>query len=80
MEEVGLKVKDIQYFKSQPWPYPNSLMIGFTAKYAGGEIKVDGEEIVDAKWFDACEVSSFPSNISIASELVDWFLENYSKP
>jgi NAD+ diphosphatase len=79
MEEVGLEVKDLEYFGSQPWPYPNSLMVGFTAKYAGGEIKVDGEEIVDAKWFDATEVSTFPSKISIASELVDWFLENYSK-
>lgn len=78
MEEVGLEVDDIQYFGSQPWPFPNSLMVGFTAKYAGGEIKVDGEEIVDAKWFDASEVSKFPSKISIASELVDWFLENYS--
>ena len=80
MEEVGLKVKDIQYFGSQPWPFPNSLMVGFTAKYAGGEIEVDGNEIVDAKWFDPSEVSRFPSKISIASELVDWFLDNYSKP
>ena len=78
MEEVGLEVDDIEYFGSQPWPFPNSLMIGFTAKYAGGKIKVDGEEIVDAKWFDASEVSRFPSKISIASELVDWFLETYS--
>jgi NAD+ diphosphatase len=79
MEEVGLEVEDLQYFGSQPWPFPNSLMIGFTAKYAGGEIKVDGNEIVDAKWFDASEVSRFPSKISIASELVEWFLDNYSK-
>lgn len=79
MEEVGLEVKDIQYFGSQPWPFPNSLMIGFTVKYAGGNIKVDGNEIVDAKWFDASEVSRFPSKISIASELVDWFLDKYSK-
>lgn len=79
MEEVGLEVKDIQYFGNQPWPYPNSLMIGFTARYAGGDIRVDGKEIVDAKWFDASEVSRFPSKISIASELVEWFLDTYSK-
>ncbi|UTB32156.1 MAG: NAD(+) diphosphatase [Methanobacterium sp. ERen5] len=79
MEEVGLEVEDIQYFDSQPWPFPNSLMIGFTAKYASGEIKVDGKEIVDAKWFDASEVSRFPSKISIASELVEWFLQTYHK-
>ena len=51
MEEVGLKVKNIEYFGSQPWPFPNSLMIGFTANYESGEIKVDGKEILKAKWF-----------------------------
>jgi len=48
-EEVGLKVKTIEYFGSQPWPYPHSLMVGFTAEYE--EIKVDGKEIDDARWF-----------------------------
>ena len=76
MEEVGLEVKNIKYFGSQPWPFPNSLMIGFTAEYAGGDISVDGGEIVDARWFDVKEVTGFPSKISIASELVDWYLEN----
>ena len=60
MEEVGLKVKDIKYFGSQPWPFPNSLMIGFTANYDEGEIKVDGKEILDAKWFEVDEVPSQP--------------------
>ena len=53
-------------------------MIGFTAKYAAGNIRVDGKEIVDAKWFDVNEVGRFPSKISIASELVDWYLETFS--
>lgn len=79
MEEVGIEVKDIKYFGSQPWPFPNSLMIGFTANYAGGEIEVDGNEIVDAKWFGVNEVSKFPSRISIASELVEWYLEKFLK-
>ena len=48
MEEVGLKVKNIEYFGSQPWPYPHSLMIGFTAEYDGGQIRVDGKEITNA--------------------------------
>ncbi len=78
MEEVGLEVKDIKYFGSQPWPFPNSLMIGFTAKYADGKIRVDGNEIVDAKWFNANEVQRFPSNMSISSDLLDWFLEKFS--
>ncbi len=60
MEEVGLKVKDIKYFGSQPWPFPNSLMIGFTANYDEGEIKVDGKEILDAKWFEVDEVPRPP--------------------
>jgi len=78
MEEVGLKVKNIKYFGSQPWPFPNSLMIGFTADYESGEIKVDGKEIIDAKWFAIDEVTPMPSKISISSELIEWYIENYS--
>ena len=78
MEEVGLKVKNIKYFGSQSWPFPNSLMIGFTADYESGEIDVDGKEIVDAKWFDVDEIIPLPSNISISSELIEWYIENYS--
>jgi NAD+ diphosphatase len=44
-------VGDIRYITSQSWPFPNSLMVGFRARYAGGEIKPDGEEITDARWF-----------------------------
>jgi len=50
-EELAIDVKDIRYARSQSWPFPNSLMIGFTARYAGGTFKPDGEEIVDARWF-----------------------------
>jgi NAD+ diphosphatase len=79
MEEVGLKVKNIKYFGSQPWPFPNSLMIGFTANYESGEINVDGKEIIEAKWFDVDEITPMPSKISIASELIDWYVEKFSK-
>ncbi|MCC7560661.1 MAG: NAD(+) diphosphatase [Methanobacterium sp.] len=78
MEEVGLKVKNIEYFGSQPWPYPHSLMIGFTADYDSGEIEVDGKEIIDAKWFDSDQLPQVPSRMSIAGELIQWYLENYS--
>jgi len=78
MEEVGLKVNNIKYFGSQPWPFPNSLMIGFTANYESGEINVDGKEIIEAKWFDVDELTPMPSKISIASELIDWYIENFS--
>jgi NAD+ diphosphatase len=78
MEEVGLTLKNIKYFASQPWPYPNSLMIAFTADYKSGEINVDGNEITDAKWFSADELPRIPSRMSIAGELIDWYIENYS--
>jgi NAD+ diphosphatase len=78
MEEVGLKVNNIKYFGSQPWPFPNSLMIGFTANYESGEINVDGKEIIEAKWFNVDELTPMPSKISIASELIDWYIENFS--
>ncbi len=77
-EEVGLKVKNIKYFGSQSWPFPNSLMIGFTADYESGDINVDGKEIIEAKWFMAKDVPIIPSKISIASELIDWFVRNFS--
>ena len=50
-EEVGIEVKDLRYFASQSWPYPNSLMIAFTAEYAGGDLAPDPNEIAEARWF-----------------------------
>ncbi|MBI5585867.1 MAG: NAD(+) diphosphatase [Deltaproteobacteria bacterium] len=73
-EETGIEVTDIRYFGSQPWPFPDSLMIGFTARYAGGEIRVDGEEILDARWFTADQLPNIPGKISIARQLIDWFV------
>jgi NAD+ diphosphatase len=72
-EEVGLKVKNIRYASSQPWPYPNNLMIGFTAEYAGGEITPDGDEIAEAGWFGRDHLPPIPSRISIARRLIDAF-------
>ncbi len=73
-EETGIEVTDIRYFGSQPWPFPDSLMIGFTARYAGGEIRVDGEEILDARWFTPDQLPNIPGKISIARQLIDWFV------
>ena len=75
LEEVGISVKNIRYFGSQPWPFPDSLMIGFTAEYAGGEIKVDPVEILDAGWFSADNLPPIPPKLSIARHLIDWFTE-----
>jgi len=78
MEEVGLKVKNIKYFGSQPWPFPNSMMIGYLAEYESGEILVDGVEITEAKWFGVENLPKLPSEMSIARKLIDWYIENYS--
>lgn len=76
-EEVGIDVNDIRYFGSQPWPYPDSLMIAFTASYAGGEIDIDDDEIVEAKWFTADNLPVIPEKVSIARSLIDWFIEKH---
>ena len=76
-EETGIEVQDIRYFGSQPWPFPDSLMIGFTARYAGGEIRVDGEEILDARWFTSDQLPNIPGKISIARQLIDWFVSKH---
>lgn len=70
MEEVGLKVKNLRYIKSQSWPFSNSLMLGFTAEYDEGEIIIDPREIADAKWFKKAEIPHLPGKISLAYELI----------
>ncbi len=78
-EEVGVDIKDIQYFASQPWPFPHSLMIGFTATYAGGEITLEDSEIEDAGWYTVDRLPTIPGKISIARKLIDWFVEKQTK-
>ena len=73
-EEVGISVNNIRYFASQPWPFPNSLMVAFLADYAGGEIKIDPTEIKEAGWFTADNLPSIPPRITIARQLIDWFV------
>ncbi len=73
-EEVAVEVDNVRYFGSQPWPFPNSLMIGFRADYAAGEIAIDGEEIEDAGWFRAGALPRIPSRMSIARALIEAFL------
>lgn len=75
MEEVGIKVKSLKYFGSQPWPYPNSLMVGFTAQYDSGEISVDGVEIEKAAWFDRSNLPELPSKVSIARQIIDQYIQ-----
>jgi len=79
-EEVGLKVKNIKYFGSQPWPFPNQLMIAFTCEYESGEINVDGDEIVEASWFNANNMPNIPPTSSISGQLINSYLEGHLKP
>lgn len=74
LEEVGVRITDLRYFGSQPWPYPDSLMIGFTARYLSGEIRCDGVEIEDAGWYRRDQMPELPGPISIARALIDGFL------
>lgn len=73
-EEVGVTVGSPSYFGSQPWPFPNSLMIGFRAEHVEGEIVCDPTEIADAGWYRRDEVPEIPPSISIARRLIDAWL------
>ena len=77
-EEVDIKVKNIRYFGSQPWPFPNSLMVGFTAEYESGEIRTDGTEIAEASWYDVNSLPEIPPRMSIARQIIDWFIKSFS--
>jgi NAD+ diphosphatase len=73
-EEVGVLVGDLRYRRSQPWPFPHSLMIGFNATYESGEIVCDEAEIADARWFAPDDLPSIPGPMSIARWLIDDWL------
>ena len=77
-EEAGVKVKNIKYFGSQPWPFPNSMMVGFTAEWAEGEIVLHDDELDDANWYAPNEMPNTPGTFSIAGQLIEWFRETYS--
>jgi NAD+ diphosphatase len=70
-EEVGLRVRDLRYFRSQAWPFPHSLMVAFLAEYAGGELACDPREIGDAQWFPLDRLPPLPHRLSIARMLID---------
>ncbi len=76
LEEVGVKIKNLEYQRSQSWPFPNSLMLAFTAEYDSGDIKVDGDEILKAKWFKKDEIIRYGSDISISDWLIQEFIDS----
>jgi NAD+ diphosphatase len=79
-EEVSLNVRNIRYFGSQPWPFPDSLMIGFLADYDSGAIQVDGEEIVEADWYSPDSFPPIPPHGSISRRIIDWFTHRHESP
>ena len=78
-EETGIQVDNIRYFGSQPWPFPNSLMVGFTADYAGGDFAFADDEIADAQWFAPDALPLVPPKISIARKLIDAFVARHTE-
>lgn len=80
-EEVGIRIKNIRYFASQPWPFPHSLMIAFHADYESGEINIDPNEIEDANWFNIDQLPDrLPGLISISRKLIDATLRDLKSP
>lgn len=76
LEEVNLQVGNLRYFASQSWPFPHSLMIAFTADYAGGEVQADGREIIEVGWFRPDRLPGLPSPMSMAWRLIQDFAGN----
>jgi NAD+ diphosphatase len=76
-EEVGIEVRNVRYFGSQPWPFPHSLMIGFTADYADGELSPDPGEIEDAGWYTTDDLPQLPPETSIARAMIDDFVTRH---
>jgi NAD+ diphosphatase len=71
LEEVGVRVRNLRYFASQPWPFPHSLMIAFVADWEHGEVRADPLEIEAAAWFGIRDLPQLPAPISIARRLID---------
>jgi NAD+ diphosphatase len=76
-EEVGVKVGDVRYQQSQPWPFPHSLMLGFRATWLDGDIEIDPVEIVDAQWYRVDDLPQVPPGISIARKLIDAWVDEH---
>lgn len=78
-EEVGLRVRNLKYFGSQSWPFPNSLMLGFHADYESGEIVCQEGEIADAQWFTANNLPQIPPKTAISGWLIHEFLDSLER-
>lgn len=77
-EETQLQVENIKYFGSQPWPYPQGLMLGFFAHYKSGELRLQDSELASGNWFSISDLPELPSPVSMARKLIDYYINNYS--
>lgn len=75
MEETGLRIKNLKYFGSQPWPYPSGIMIGYSAEYESGTIKLQDEELSAGNFYRKDNLPEIPKKLSIARKLIDAWLE-----
>lgn len=75
MEETGLAIKNIRYFASQPWPYPSGIMVGYTAEYESGIIKLQDEELNTGAFYDRDHLPELPQKLSIARRMIDAWLD-----
>ena len=78
-EEVGVEVADLRYFGSQSWPFPNQLMLGYFASYAGGDIVCDPAEIADAQWFHYTALPQVPPASSISGQLIRSYVQSLAQ-
>lgn len=69
-EEVGVSIRNLRYVGSQPWPFPHSLMVGFMADYAGGDIRCQPHEIEEAAWFDFAELPEIPPVTTLSGQMI----------
>lgn len=74
MEEVGIEVDNLEYFGSQPWPFPGQLMLGFHAVYKAGDIKIDQQEIIEADWWHYQNLPPCPSPYTLSGRLIESFV------
>lgn len=80
LEETALHIEDIRYFGSQPWPFPSSLMVGFTARYKSGTICLQEDELLEADFFRRDELPLLPSKLSLTRQMIDWWASNAPHP
>ena len=78
-EESSVELTNIRYVRSQAWPFPSNIMVGFRAEWAGGDLRPDGEEVIESGWFDVDALPALPRPGSIARRLIDDWKAEFGK-